>query len=633
MQSNQNELNLLPILLNQQKTEANQNKDEINYLKDKYLINSMFKGIKETNGNGIKGFSRFNFNETDKNEYNDEMEFFQNNNIFDLKNNPDLQKIINNNYIPSYINIKGINGYNGNSNSNFIFENNNNNPLINLQNDLNNNINSFNNNKKIDNITNYNNVNNTNNINNVIFNNNFNNFNISNLDKSKLTQLISEINNNSTNIHNLNIQEINDIPDFNDDGISNEDFKNCKNINIYNTINNINYDFRGEFQSDENENHHMHNDKNNRKKNNKKKNGYVKNCSHKEKEIKDFKKFCDGIRCPLHEYICSQVGSRIMQKYLNLFPHFIITNLIEKINIYFEKIMCNTYGNYFCQRLYTISSIEQRRIILNSMKDIFINVSENPAGAHVIQTIIEVCYTKEEKDIIMEYIKSYEMQLALHPEGTHVLQKIIQIFAEDERQNLTDVLCTYVNVFNLCQDLKGISVIKRLISFNKEKTNMVKLVESFYPNLLQISRSSSGSYILQYLIEQWGIDVGLKLIHFCILNFEAFAINKHSANLINKILLICLKRNSIIRSIFSDNLMNCNELIIINAVKEILFEPNKIINVYKNKYGQALVLKIRKLLNNEEIKKLFLLIKSFENSPNYMESKKYRIYIQIFEYK
>jgi hypothetical protein len=275
-------------------------------------------------------------------------------------------------------------------------------------------------------------------------------------------------------------------------------------------------------------------------------------------------------------------------------------------------------------------------MILNSMKDIFINVSENPAGAHVIQTIIEVCYTKEEKDIIMDYIKNYEMELALHPEGTHVLQKIIQIFAENERQNLTDVLCTYVSVFNLCQDLKGISVIKRIISFNKEKNNMMKLVESFYPNLLQISRSSSGSYIIQYLIEQWGIDVGLKLIHFCILNFEAFAINKHSANLINKILLICLKRNSIITSIINANnfnLMNCNELIIINAVKEILFEPNKVINVYKNKYGQALILKIRKLLNNDENKKLFLLIKSFENTPNYMESKKYKIYIQLFESK
>ena len=625
--------------MNQQKNENYQNKDAINLIKDKYFKNTILKGIEETNGNGIKGSSRFNFNETGKDEYNDEIDFLQN-----INNNPNFQNIINNNYIPSYTNIKGINGYNGITKSNFIFGNNNNNPLFKLQNDLNNNNNNpFNNKNKINHINNYNSINNTNNINNVIFNNNFNNFNISNLDKSQLIQLISKMNNSNINIHNLNNQDENDIPEFND-GIKNEDFKNFKNINIFNTINNINYDYGGEFQSDENENLHIYNDKNknnskalfDRKKNNKKKNGFMKNGSNKEKDIKDFKKFCNGIKCPLPDYICSQVGSRIMQKYLNLFPHFIITNLIEKINIYFEKIMCDTYGNYFCQQLYSISSIEQRRMILNSMKDIFINVSENPAGAHVIQTIIEVCYTKEEKDIIMDYIKNYEIQLALHPEGTHVLQKIIQIFAENERQNLTDVLCTYVSVFNLCQDLKGISVIKRLISFNKEKYNMMKLVESFYPNLLQISRSSSGSYIIQYLIEQWGIDVGLKLIHFCILNFEAFAINKHSANLINKILLICLKRNSIITSIINVNninLMNCNEIIIINAVKEILFEPNKVINVYKNKYGQALILKIRKLLNNEENKKLYLLIKSFENTQNFMESKKYRIYLKLFEYK
>jgi hypothetical protein len=108
--------------------------------------------------------------------------------------------------------------------------------------------------------------------------------------------------------------------------------------------------------------------------------------------------------------------------------------------------MCDVYGNYFSQKLYSISSTEQRRMILNSMKDTFVIISENAAGAHVSQTIIELSETKEEKDIIMDYIKGYEMQLALHQEGTHVLQKIVQIFAENERENLTDVLCTSNNV-------------------------------------------------------------------------------------------------------------------------------------------------------------------------------------------
>jgi hypothetical protein len=470
--------------------------------------------------------------------------------------------------------------------------------------------------------------------------------------------------NNITNINNINNINIeNFIQNINADYNNNIFFQNGNIMKNFNINNNIFFDENNKMLKKTDGMNNGYTNKNNTKNNlnhnnqnsdifsspiaNKKKNGTKKrnnlfktnqNLS-KEKEIKDFKLFCEGIKCSLPDYVCSQIGSRIMQKYLNRFPPFIITNLIEKINIYFEKIMCDIYGNYFSQKLYSISSTEQRRMILNSMKDIFINVSKNAAGAHVVQSIIELAETKEEKDIIIDYTKNHEMELALHQEGTHVLQKIVQIFSENERQVLTDILCTNKNVNNLCQDLKGISVIKRLISFNKEKINRVKLVDAFFPNILEISKSSSGSYIIQYLIEQWGIDVGLKLIHFCILNFEAFAINKHSANLINKIILICLKRNSIIRPFSSNvnnninniNIMNCNEIIIINALKGIILEPNKVINVYKNKYGKALIIKIRKLFTINENKKLHLFIKSLENSPNYSETKKYKIYIEIFE--
>ena len=371
-----------------------------------------------------------------------------------------------------------------------------------------------------------------------------------------------------------------------------------------------------------------------KKRNNLFKNNYnLSKGSIKEKDIRDFKRFCDGLKCSLPDYICSQIGSRIMQKYLNKFPPFIITNLIEKIYMDFEKMMCNIYGNYFCQKLYIISSIEQRRMILNSIKDIFVSISKTTAGAHVAQSIIEESSTKEEKAIIMSYVKGNELGLALHPEGTHVLQKIIQIFPENERQNLTDVLCINTNVNILCQDLKGISVIKRLISFNTEEINKIKLVESFFGNCLEISKTSSGSYIIQYLLEQWGIDIALKLILFCITNFELFATNKHSANLLDKIIIICLKRYSIIRYFDnnqSNNFIN-NEIFIINTLKNIILEQNKIVNIYKNKYGKALILKIRKLLSIEENEKLYLFIKSLETVPNYLESKKYKIYVEIYD--
>jgi hypothetical protein len=624
----------------------------------KFQHSNTFNGINNIDElKKVNGFNNnmFCYNNTINNSVINNMDIFQTQNYLKTNSNINNINIINNDSTFPFINLNGINNIKNLSNLNNLnnlsnlnnLNNNNNSKHIFFSQNQNFNINSFdhNLNNKINNINN-------NNINNLIFTN----FNMPSCEENKFQ-------NNITNINNINIENLiqnfssglnkyNNIQNYNGNEINifnnNNNKNNCifdemeqtyKNSNKLKTEYNINDEFNSTSKKNNKKNRKNSPFFNGRKKNNQnKKNNLYKNNQNvtkeniKEKDIRDFKRFCEGLKCTLPEYICSQIGSRIMQKYLNRFPPFIITNLIEKIYMDFEKIMCDIYGNYFCQKLYIISSIEQRRMILNSIKDIFISVSKTSAGAHVTQSIIEESSTKEEKSIIMDYIKGHEMELALHPEGTHVLQKIIQIFPENERQNLTDILCTNINVNILCKDLKGISVIKRLISFNTEKANRIKLVDSFFGNCLEISKSSSGSYIMQYLLEQWGVEIGLKLILFCITNFESFAISKHSANLIDKIILICLKRYSIIRY-FGEQSMNLinNEIVIINALKNIILESSKIINIYKNKYGKALIIKIRKLFSNEENEKLYLFIKSLETLPNYLESKKYKMYIEIYK--
>lgn len=83
---------------------------------------------------------------------------------------------------------------------------------------------------------------------------------------------------------------------------------------------------------------------------------------------------------------------------LKKFPSYIRTLLINKISIYFEKLMCDTYGNYFCQKLYNISELEQRLLILNSLKNSFLTISKNNCGAHAIQFIIGAAQESEEKN-------------------------------------------------------------------------------------------------------------------------------------------------------------------------------------------------------------------------------------------
>ena len=102
----------------------------------------------------------------------------------------------------------------------------------------------------------------------------------------------------------------------------------------------------------------------------------------------------------------------------------------------------------------------------------------------------------------------------------------------------------------------------------------------------------------------------------------------------NKIIILCLKKCSINNRYFG-NVQNMvfikNEMIIINALKNLIFDFNKIINVYKSKYAKTLIFNIRKLFNNEENEKLFLYIKSFESLQNNFNSKKYQIYLEIYK--
>ena len=428
------------------------------------------------------------------------------------------------------------------------------------------------------------------------YNGNINNPFLSNISKSQN----SIMNINNVNINNININKY--IPSFtqNNDNI-NPVFPKSLNIN-----NNI---------------------RKNKKNNNKKRINSFNN------EILNFKTFIENLNKPLDIFICSQTGSRMLQNNLDNFPPHILDILIDKIKFSFQKLMSDIYGNYFCQKLYSLSSFEQRMTILENIKDIFVSISKTKAGSHAAQSIIEHASTLEEKNKIMSFIRNLEMEMALDTEGTHVLQKIIQIFKEGERQALTDVLSQSANVNILCKDLKGISVIKRLICFNNDENNRSKLVDALYDNCLEIVKTSSGSYILQFLLEEWGLNTGIKLIFFSIYNFEIFAKQKHGANFINKIIILCLKKYNVNR--YFGNVQNIvfikNEMIIINSLKNIIFDFNKIINIYKSKYAKALIFNIRKLFSREENEKLFLYIKSLESLQNSYDNKKYQIYIEIYK--
>ena len=334
----------------------------------------------------------------------------------------------------------------------------------------------------------------------------------------------------------------------------------------------------------------------------KKRTSLFQNGCNREKDLRDFKRFCDGLKIPMEDYICTQIGSRIMQKYLKRFPSYIRTLLINKISKYIEKLMCDTYGNYFCQKLYNISEQEQRIMLLKSIKSSFISISKNTCGAHAIQFIIGESKSEEEKKIIMEYISSHELELSLDAEGTHVMQKIIASFSETERQNLNDILFLSENIKALSQDVKGMCVVKKLISNTKDKSNVNKIIKGVQEFLEEIGQNPFGNYVIQYIFEEWDVSACSNLVEICINNCIIFAREKYSSNIIGKII-----------DLYSDKKYKFVEEII-----NIFFNTNNILELYNNKYGRLLLSKISKIITKEEKEKL---VKIFQDNKDDIKMK------------
>ena len=350
------------------------------------------------------------------------------------------------------------------------------------------------------------------------------------------------------------------------------------------------------------------------------------------KDFEDFIEFCKTIKTSLLDYICSKEGNRIFINFLNEYNPLKINYLIRNLHLNFELIICDKFGSYFFKILYRISSNKYRMELLYYIKDIFDSISKDKIGSHVIKKMIEVMETEVEKNMILDFIKGKEMELSLDKEGTRIIQKIILIFPEKDRQSLTDIICIPKNLEKLLDDKNGVLIIKKLISFNQDINNKRKLMEALYPNIRSILKTSNGCYIIYYLIEQWGVDIGINFVYILIFDIETFSEYKWPVKLIDKILKILRKINGF--NLYNNNniytISNCNNiLLLLKSFKELLFEPIKLAKIYASKYGKHLTGKILSLFSEKEKKTLNMFIMYLKSGRFYCDNNILNIYLNL----
>jgi uncharacterized protein YeeX (DUF496 family) len=104
--------------------------------------------------------------------------------------------------------------------------------------------------------------------------------------------------------------------------------------------------------------------------------------------------------------------------------------------------MCNSYGNYFLQKIIIKANVKQRIQILNKTKNYLYNICKDNVGNHCIQTIVESLNSEEEEKIFEFAIRDHLLELSFDLNSTHIIQKLI-INVEEKK-----IQCLNSNFFN-----------------------------------------------------------------------------------------------------------------------------------------------------------------------------------------
>ena len=258
--------------------------------------------------------------------------------------------------------------------------------------------------------------------------------------------------------------------------------------------------------------------------------------------------------------------------------------------------MKDVYGNYFIQFLIKNSNQSQIDLIIEYIKEDFVTIAFDYSGTHVLQTLLDMIKTPEEEIILLNSIKGKELKMAFDINATHVLQKMISIINETRRNEINIIIINNIKILSL--DVNGICLVKKFIEYTYITENKDKIIKTLTDNCIEISQSPYGNYVIQFIIEEWGIIKCEPIVNIIINNICSLSIQKYSSNVIEKII----------------DLLDFKKL---NLLIHELFFSNTFINILKSKYGKYVIQKAIKSLNNNQKVEIYNYLNDLKFDPQY----------------
>ena len=250
-------------------------------------------------------------------------------------------------------------------------------------------------------------------------------------------------------------------------------------------------------------------------------------------DYEEFLNYINGLNMPLIKFLYTKKGISEMQSYLSNHKSSNIEILIYLLNKEgLTKLMKHKFGNYFIQEIIRDANYPQIKLILELIRNNFVEISESNSGTHTIQTLLEKVNAFELRTIVLKSIENKELEMAFNNNATYVIQKIIGIVPDTERLNTNEIIIS--NCINLALNSDCVFIVEKFISTITIKENKIRIKNIICENCIQLATSPFGNYLIQYLFQVWKNDDIEQINNIIIENANFLAKQRYSSNVIEK---------------------------------------------------------------------------------------------------
>mmetsp|Transcript_34764 Transcript_34764/g.90685 ORF Transcript_34764/g.90685 Transcript_34764/m.90685 type:complete len:644 (-) Transcript_34764:180-2111(-) len=252
-----------------------------------------------------------------------------------------------------------------------------------------------------------------------------------------------------------------------------------------------------------------------------------------------------------------QSGSRYLQRQLARGNPKTVEFVLSEIEDHLETLMCDQYGNYLCQELFSTCTAAQRQRILEKLGSGLIDIAKDRRGTHALLALIGLLSAEAEQATLINAMKDNIVELAMDQHGTHVVQKAAACRSRLVKQTIfAAVLASFRQV---AQNPFGLCVVKKCITESAGMRNVEDQLIVALTREADLVQNMYGNYAVQHALETWGGERMREVVKQVFARFVVLSNQKCSSNVVEKCLIYTdeeTRRHVILETTKSPDRMN-----------------------------------------------------------------------------